>query len=217
MSEAAHSAVLAISETENIEMSKIIIATSFCFDELNHQQGKMNLPSPHGTFIMGGLAGYPFVGEIGIKAFSDHIPDKGAALFIVGSHIGITRKGELGKVKRVGQQRHTNTCGAMMSVQNHILSSQIHHIDPNDYSEFQPEFLAIKLLPRANDIKNSQFPILTTTKLVYQEIENEIISLILKQPIYFSGFPVYVLGGVVINTDETLPNYFSQNTFKRIN
>lgn len=216
MSEVSHNAVLQISENEGIEMNRIILATSFCFDELNHQPAKMNLPSSQGTFIMGGLAGYPFVGEIGLKAFSDHIPDGGAALFIFGSHIGISRSGEIGKIKRVGQQRHTNTCGAMMMVQDHLLSTSIHQIDPADYSEFQPEFLALRLLTRADEIRNSTVPILKTTHLVYDEIEKEIIKLITAKPDTFNKFPVYILGGIIINTDETLPNYFSQKVFRKI-
>lgn len=174
VSEASHNAVLQISENEGIDMNRIILATSFCFDELNHQPAKMNLPSSHGTFIMGGLAGYPFVGEIGLTAFADHIPDGGAALIMVGSHIGISRSGEIGKIKRVGQHRHTNTCGALMMVQDHVLSTSIHHIDPADYSEFQPEFLALRLLPLAQEIRDSPVPILKTTHLVYDEIEKEI-------------------------------------------
>jgi len=216
MSEAANMAVLQISEIENIEMSKVILATSFCFDELNHQPGKMNLPSPQGCFIMGGLAGYPFVGEPGLKAFSDHIPDNGAAIFIFGSHIGVTRCGEFGKVKRVGQKRHTNTCGALMMVQNHLLSTAIHEIEPADYSHYQPEFLAIRLLPKADEIRNAEIPILRTTQLVYDEIEREIVSLIERDKSIWGEFPVYILGGILINTDETLPNYFSQKTFRRV-
>jgi len=216
MSEASYNAVLDIAEREEIEMSKIIVATSFCFDELNHQQAKMNLHSPQGTFIMGGLAGYPFVGDIGLTAFSDHIPDGGAALFIFGSHIGISRTGEVGKIKRVGQHRHTNTCGALMMVQEHVLSSSIHQIDPADYSEFQPEFLALRLLPMANEIRKADVPILKTTHLVYDEIENEILKLIINNPILQTKFPVYILGGIVINTDETLPNYFSQKVFRKV-
>lgn len=216
MSEAANMAVLQMSEKENIDMSKIIVATSFCFDELNHQPGKMNLPAPQGCFIMGGLAGYPFVGEPGLKAFSDHIPDNGAAIFIVGSHIGVSRKGDFGQVKRVGQQRHTNTCGALMQVQNHLLSTEIHEIEPADYSHYQPEFLAIRLLPKAEEIRNAPIPILRTTELVYEEIESEMISLIEQDKTIWGKFPVYLLGGIVINTDETLPNYFSPKTFRRI-
>lgn len=216
MSEASHSAVLKIAEREGIEMNRIIVATSFCFDELNHQQTKMNLPSPQGTFIMGGLAGYPFVGDIGISAFADHIPDGGAALFIFGSHIGISRTGEVGKIKRVGQHRHTNTCGALMMVQNHILSSSIHQIDPADYSEFQPEFLALRLLPMAEEIRKAKVPILKTTHLVYNEIENEILKLIINNEVLQADFPVYILGGIVINTDETMPNYFSQKVFRKV-
>lgn len=216
MTEASHNAVLEIAQRENIELNSIIVATSFCFDELNHQHTKMNLPSPQRSFIMGGLAGYPFVGEIGLTAFSDHIPDSGAALFIFGSHIGISRTGEVGKVKRVGQQRHTNTCGALMMVQNHVLSSGIHQIDPADYSEFQPEFLALRLLPMADEIRNAEVPILKTTDLVYYEIEKEILSLIRNHPTLLKNYPVYILGGIVINTDETLPNYFSQKLFMKV-
>jgi hypothetical protein len=216
MSEASHYAVMQISERENIEMNRIIVATSFCFDELNHQHTKMNLPSPQGTFIMGGLAGYPFVGNIGMTAFYDHIPDGGAALFIFGPHIGISRTGEVGKIKRVGQHRHTNTCGAMMMVQQHILSSSILELNPEDYSAFQPEFLAHKLLPMAADIRKSKIPILKTTHLVYDEIENEILKLIINHPSIQESFPVYILGGIIINTDETLPNYFSQKTFRKV-
>lgn len=216
MSEASHNAVLEIADREGIEMNKIIVATSFCFDELNHHQAKMNLPSPQGTFIMGGLAGYPFVGDIGLTAFADHIPDGGAALFIFGSHIGISRSGEVGKIKRVGQHRHTNTCGALMMVQKHVLSTSIHQIDPADYSEFQPEFLALRLLPMANEIRKAEVPILKTTHLVYDEIENEILKLIINNKVLQSDFPVYILGGIVINTDETLPNYFSQKVFRKV-
>lgn len=216
MSEASYNAVLEIAEREGIEMNRIIVATSFCFDELNHQPAKMNLHSPQGTFIMGGLAGYPFVGDIGLTAFADHIPDGGAALFIFGSHIGISRTGEVGKIKRVGQHRHTNTCGALMMVQNHVLSTTIHQIDPADYSEFQPEFLALRLLPMAEEIRKAKVPILKTTHLVYDEIENEILKLIINHPTMQKNFPVYILGGIVINTDETLPNYFSQKVFRRV-
>lgn len=216
MSEAAHFAVLNISEKEGIDMSKVIVATSFCFDELNHQPAKMNLPAPQGCFVMGGLAGYPFVGEPGLTAFADHIPDNGAALFIFGSHIGVTRSGEFGKVKRVGQARHTNACGALMSVQNHLLSTEIHHIEPSDFSHYQPEFLAIKLLPYAEDIRKAEIPILKTTQLVYNEIEAAVIELILNDKSIFGTAPVYILGGITINTDETLPNYFAPNVFRRV-
>ena len=216
MSEASHNAVLEISEREGIEMNSIIVATSFCFDELNHHPVKMNLPSPSGTFIMGGLAGYPFVGEIGLTAFSDHIPDGGAALFIFGSHIGISRTGEVGKIRRVGQHRHTNTCGALMMVQEHVLSTSIHQIDSADYSEFQPEFLALRLLPKAEEIRNADVPILKTTHLVYDEIEKEILALIRHHPVFLNQYPVYILGGIIINTDETLPNYFSQKVFRKV-
>jgi len=116
----------------------------------------------------------------------------------------------------VGQHRHTNTCGALMMVQDHLLSTSIHQIDPADYSMFQPEFLALRLLPNVDEIRNADVPILKTTQLVYNEIEKEILMLIQHHPTLLSKFPVYLLGGIVINTDENLPNYFSQKTFRKI-
>jgi hypothetical protein len=71
-------------------------------------------------------------------------------------------------------------------------------------------------LPKAEEIRNSEIPILRTTQLVYDEIEREIIALIENDKTIWGNFPVYILGGVLINTDETLPNYFSQKTFRRI-
>src|SRR5665648_1035380 len=65
-------------------------------------------------------------------------------------------------------------------------------------------------------IRNSAVPILKTTHLVYNEIEKEILALIQHHPTLLSRFPVYILGGIVINTDETLPNYFSQKTFRKL-
>jgi len=81
---------------------------------------------------------------------------------------------------------------------------------------FQPEFLALRLLPMVDEIRTSDVPILKTTHLVYNEIEKEILSLIEHHPTLLNRFPVYILGGIIINTDETLPNYFSQKAFRKI-
>ena len=51
---------------------------------------------------------------------------------------------------------------------------------------------------------------------MYDEIEREIVSLIERDKSIWGEFPVYILGGILINTDETLPNYFSQKTFRRV-
>jgi hypothetical protein len=71
-------------------------------------------------------------------------------------------------------------------------------------------------LPKAEEIRNADIPILKTTHLVYDEIEKEILALIRHHPILLNKYPVYILGGIIINTDETLPNYFSQKTFRKV-
>jgi Limiting CO2-inducible proteins B/C beta carbonyic anhydrases len=41
-----------------------------------------------------------FVGKTGLDAFSDHVPDHGAALLFFGRHVGITDAGQVGRVIR---------------------------------------------------------------------------------------------------------------------
>ena len=76
--------------------------------------------------------------------------------------------------------------------------------------------MALRLLPKVDEIKNAELPILKTTHLVYDEIEKEILTMIKHHPTLTKKFPIYILGGIVINTDETLPNYFSQKIFQKI-
>lgn len=98
-----------------------LFATSVCPDEINQQHGDLAALfhvfwGEH--FPLGGLAGVPFVGKEGFKAFMMHVPKGGKLFVLVASHVGVLDTGEgakFGKYIRNGQDDHESaTCGAAM-------------------------------------------------------------------------------------------------------
>jgi hypothetical protein len=57
----------------------------------------------NGVFHLGGLAGLPYMGSSGMKAFLSHCPTNGKVFIVYGPHIGITDDGTVGKVERLGK------------------------------------------------------------------------------------------------------------------
>jgi hypothetical protein len=76
------------------DLSKTLLATSVCSDEIIRSATNFRdyLENSH-PFTIGGLAGYPFSGITGFKAFASHIPDGGAAIILYGaSYWGFKRR-----------------------------------------------------------------------------------------------------------------------------
>src|SRR5262245_58721884 len=85
--------------------SQVMAANSVCSDDLV----TMQFTEPHkkmlGPFNMGGLNGFPFTGSTGLGAFAHHVTDDGSLLIIYAPHIGVTKKGKPGYVRRPGQSK----------------------------------------------------------------------------------------------------------------
>ena len=102
-----------------------ILAESSCPDELNHDSVSSDLFDMMGNrwsevFHLGGLAGIPFTGSAGWGAFSHHVPDNGNILVVFAPHVGLTQKGQVGKVHRPGQDHMTSACGAAVGAYNYL-------------------------------------------------------------------------------------------------
>lgn len=92
-----------------------LYAQSVCPDEVNHQSLDITTVLQKGlgeVFHLGGLAGLPFTGKTGFKAFSEHIPDDGNLFIFFSAHTGISDEFEFGKYSRLGQTEATHCCGA---------------------------------------------------------------------------------------------------------
>ena len=197
----------------HIDVSKVLMATSVCSDDIN-------VPSTtffnvlFGPFVMGGLGGLPFVGQTGMTAFAHHIPDEGSAFIFYGPHIGVTLDGDLGKMYRPRMEEKGNSCGALMLALSRLKEDSYSPvISENDYQQMK---LEESLLPYRDEIVNSKHPEVAITDATYKVIDEKIHGFIKDCKDQFHVDKITLLGGVIINTDYGLDDYFDTRNFEVI-
>ena len=196
-----------------IDVSKVLMATSVCSDDIN-------VPSTtffnvlFGPFIMGGLGGLPFAGQTGMTAFAHHIPDSGSAFIFYGPHIGVTLYGELGKMYRPRQENTGNSCGALMLALSRLQDENYKPvINDEDYQQMK---LEENLLPYREKILNSINSAKAITEATYEIIDKQIHDHLVTCKNEFHVDRVTLLGGIIINTDYGLDDYFDARNFEII-
>lgn len=196
-----------------IDISRVLMATSVCSDDIN-------VPSTtffnvlFGPFIMGGLGGLPFAGQTGMTAFAHHIPDDGSAFIFYGPHIGITMYGELGKMYRPRQEQTGNSCGALMLALSRFQNEDYEPvINEDDYQQMK---LEESLLSYRDRILESDNPEKEITETTYDIIDKKIHEHIASCSDEFQVDRVALLGGIIINTDYGLDDYFDARNFEVI-
>lgn len=197
-----------------LDVSKVLMATSVCSDDIN-------VPSTtffnvlFGPFIMGGLGGLPFVGKTGMTAYAHHIPDGGSAFIFYGPHIGITPEGELGKMYRPRMEEKGNSCGALMLALNRLQDKDYTPtITDDDYQQMR---LEESLLPYRDEILASDNQAKAITEVTYKIINKKIHKYLKACKDEFHIDKVTLLGGIVINTDYGMDDYFDARNFEIIN
>lgn len=194
-----------------IDISKVLMATSVCSDDIN-------VPSTtffnvlFGPFIMGGLGGIPFAGLTGMTAFAHHIPDQGSAFIFYGPHIGITLDGQLGKMYRPRQEETGNSCGALMLALDRFQDESYKPVVNDD--DYQQMKLQESLLPYKEEILKSENPQKAITEAAYKVIHEKVYSFLKECKDEFHVDRVTLLGGVIINTDYGLDDYFDTLNFE---
>jgi len=197
-----------------IDVSKVLMATSVCSDDIN-------IPSTtffnvlFGPFIMGGLGGLPFAGQTGMTAFAHHIPDEGSAFIFYGPHIGVTLDGELGKMYRPRQDQPGNSCGALMLALSRFQGSGDYKPVLND-DDYQQMKLEESLLPYRDRILNSEHPQKEITEATYEIIDKKVHEHLVSCKNEFNVDKVVLLGGIIINTNFGLDDYFDAKNFEII-
>jgi hypothetical protein len=142
----------------NSDLKKMLFATSVCSDDVNVSTDFRRVLSR--PFTMGGLGGLPYSGFTGMVAFSHHIPDGGDAFIFYGPHIGITDEGELGRMRRIGQKRLTNSCGALMLALERFQSDDDvdTYVPQSVHYDYQQIQLEQTLMPFKNKILTADNP-----------------------------------------------------------
>ncbi|WP_075343881.1 hypothetical protein [Tenacibaculum agarivorans] len=196
-----------------LDISKVLMATSVCSDDIN-------VPSTtffnvlFGPFVMGGLGGIPFVGQTGMTAFAHHIPDNGSAFIFYGPHIGITLEGELGKMYRPRMEETGNSCGALMLALSRLQDNTYAPIMNDD--DYQQMKLEESLLPYRDDIMASENQSKAITEATYKIIDQKVHEYLKTCKDEFHVDKVTLLGGIIINTDYGLDDYFDARNFEVI-
>lgn len=194
-----------------IDISKVLMATSVCSDDIN-------VPSTtffnvlFGPFIMGGLGGIPFAGLTGMTAFAHHIPDKGSAFIFYGPHIGITLEGSLGKMYRPRQEDAGDSCGALMLALSRFQDDTYNAVLSDD--DYQQIKLQESLLPHKEEILNSDNPQKAITEAAYKVIHEKVYTYLRECKDEFHVERVTLLGGIIINTEYGLDDYFDVRNFE---
>ncbi len=197
----------------DLDISKVLMATSVCSDDIN-------VPSTtffnvlFGPFIMGGLGGLPFVGQTGMTAFAHHIPDEGSAFIFYGPHIGITLDGDLGKMYRPRQEETGNSCGALMLALSRLQDGDYTPVIKDE--DYQQMKLEESLLPYRDRILNSKNQAQEITEVTYEIIHARIHEHLKSCKNEFHVDRVTLLGGIIINTDYGLDDYFDARNFEVI-
>ncbi|AMV40186.1 hypothetical protein [Planctomyces sp. SH-PL62] len=205
-------ALLDYTEKElELREDQIAFLTSVCSDDLNSVQ----LPDNDmiGPFVLGGLDGYPFVGRTGIGAFSHHLPEEGAALMVVGPHVGITDDGQVGKVLRPGQSKPSDCCGAAAAALQKLVAGGIHPKQPADFDphDYQQESLEQLMLKHSNEIlhlgkSTYAWRFVRAAEVIYRETVETLFNFL--KTVKFEA-PAFVFGGILINLDGDQGAYFA--------
>lgn len=197
-----------------LDISKMLMATSVCSDDIN-------VPSTtffnvlFGPFVMGGLGGLPFVGETGMTAYAHHIPDNGSAFIFYGPHIGVTLEGELGRMYRPRMENPGNSCGALMLALDRFTKDPSYNPVVRD-DDYQQMVLERSLVPRRAEIVSDENPAKRITEETYDIIDKKIHEYIDTCKAEFHTNKVVLLGGIIINTDYGLDDYFDTRNFEMI-
>lgn len=192
-------------------LDKVLFATSVCCDDINVSTDfRRVLKRP---FTLGGLGGLPYAGLTGMSAFAQHIPDGGDAFIFYGPHIGISDAGEIGTMRRPGQQHQTTCCGALLLAHSNLLnadSEQLSKVNPLDAQQME---LQQSLMPFREQIAASNPPAKVITDITYTNIRDRLFELVRQGRSQFNGQRIFLLGGVIINTSPEFPDYVDIRDF----
>lgn len=186
-----------------IKPETILLGQSTCVDDVLNTKSPFSEHMVKGPFNFGGLGGLPFAGLTGLSAYAHHVPDSGAALLVVGPHIGYSDESGWGMILREGQDKTTTCCGALMAALSKLETGKITRESPHepDYQQMTIEQFA---LLHKDEILSSKVPLVTFTKLINKEIARIMQDLPRNQVNYRH---VIMVTGVIINTGHGFQDY----------
>mmetsp|Transcript_96654 Transcript_96654/g.177700 ORF Transcript_96654/g.177700 Transcript_96654/m.177700 type:complete len:686 (+) Transcript_96654:133-2190(+) len=191
----------------NFTQSKTLFGTSTCPDEINNKpNGLAALMSSYwgSVFPLGGLAGVPFAGKTGFKAFSHHVPVDGDIIVVYGPHVGISAEGEVGKHLRKGQDEASTACGACIGAYNACIAAGGGDFE-FDEVDIQMGFIKSQIAPHAKRIQRQQCPMAALAYQAFESVKNKVTKVVNTE---FGSGRLVLIGGIQINLPEPCGDHF---------
>jgi len=174
-------------------------------DEANHMTGELADQMRHTwghVFNLGGLGGIPFVGKTGFTAFSHHVPDDGNLFVVYAANIGISPKGEIGKLLRDGQHTLTTTCSSAIKAYESVRNGEQL---PEGATHDMMIHLKRALAAKAPEISRARNPMAALAREMFEISDKQMRDIINFG--YGSGW-LALLGGIQINLSSPLASVF---------
>jgi hypothetical protein len=203
-----------------------LFALGICSDDVdaftangNIGQFPKSMQSFLGPFQSGGLAGYPFVGSVGLGAFASHITDTGGLFISSTPHIGVTSDGQIGRQYRRGQASVTasSNCGAVHGAVGLVSSDPLPPTQSNaPYNNENYELWRLSniLYPYSSSFSGTEGKNIFTASAYISEAGIDYIRN--NSSSYHdaaTGSNVFLLGGVFVNTDDSYQSYIDVKYF----
>ncbi len=213
--EITHEYLDKISTEYRIPIQTVLFASCVCPDELNYKATNFNNSFPY-AFNLGGLGGIPYTGKTGMAAYASHVPAEGASFIFYGSHVGIHSDGSIGIVHREHQHGPTYSCGALLSVLERMQKDIPFDWSTNSFEDLQARVIEKLLHHQKERIFNSDQYVLEAVKIIFDTSGCMLRQFVMESKLAFHCKHVFLLGGIIINTDAGLENYVEIQSFEHI-
>jgi len=209
-----------------------LFSHSVCSDEVNgakEQLMPLMVDRWGEGFALGGLAGLPFAGKSGFRAYLHHVPDNGKLLVMFAPHVGVDADGRIGALQREGQSAVSKACGAAIGAFKAIgkqnaeraaaggnVLAIVDDKKADAYDEFDPEIQQIVSLlrPKLEGIEKSANDVGFVTYQMYGIVRDLINACITQTPdVWEWTDEVAVVGGIIINR-KTGGDFFQPLSFQ---
>jgi hypothetical protein len=202
--EAVHRLLDLLAEECGLAPSAVLLADSVCSDDVNSVEYPERARAMIGPFKLGGLDGFPHAGLTGMAAFAGHVPDGGGIVVYHAPHIGVSREGTLGMIRRPGQHALSGCCGAARAALARLEAGTLVAAPPSTL-DYQQETIEQLFLQASDRILAAGEPLKEATEVMQDAIAERIDLLIAR-----TRFPVrWVLrfGGVLVNGDGDMGSF----------
>jgi hypothetical protein len=198
-----------------VPLQKVLFASCICPDELNYRATDFDRSFSH-AFCLGGLGGIPYTGKTGMAAYAGHVPADGASFIFYGPHVGIHKDGTIGIIHRQHQQEPTYSCGALVSVLERMRNDIPFDWSTDNFGDLQARVIEKLLHTHKERIFNSGQYVLEAVNIIFDVSGCMLRQFVMENKQEFPCKHVFLLGGIMINTDAGLENYVEIQSFEHI-